>query len=217
MRMLKKKIKFILLDFDMTLIDSKPVALSTLELMKSEGLNIEGITIDRIFGQSIDENIDDILVRNSFMDRSCLKKMYLERLSEEYMHREILCEDSLLMLQKNGFVLGIVSNSSSIAIKKFLSKIENKNLKFVTVLGPEDKLSSSDSKSNLIFKALNDLNFESNETVYVGDHPNDMIQAKKTGILGIGITTGLHNKKELVDNGADFVIESLNDLENMFF
>jgi phosphoglycolate phosphatase len=48
-------------------------------------------------------------------------------------------------------------------------------------------------------------------TIYVGDHPGDMLSAVRAGARAVGVLTGHHTAAELIEAGADAVLESLID------
>jgi phosphoglycolate phosphatase len=48
-------------------------------------------------------------------------------------------------------------------------------------------------------------------TVYVGDHPADMMSAVRSGAHAVGVLTGAHSPAELIEAGADIVLKSLID------
>jgi phosphoglycolate phosphatase len=48
-------------------------------------------------------------------------------------------------------------------------------------------------------------------TVYVGDHPGDMMSAVGAGAHAVGVLTGSHSVAELTEAGADTVLKSLID------
>jgi phosphoglycolate phosphatase len=50
---------------------------------------------------------------------------------------------------------------------------------------------------------------EHGAAVYVGDTPPDMVAAGAAGAVAVGVTTGPHPRDELLDAGADVVLESL--------
>jgi len=54
-----------------------------------------------------------------------------------------------------------------------------------------------------------------NEVITVGDSVSDMESSKKAGSIPIGVTTGLHKKDQLLVSGAQYVIETLNELPNI--
>ncbi len=49
-------------------------------------------------------------------------------------------------------------------------------------------------------------------SVYVGDHPLDMLGAAAAGVPGVGVLTGSHGEQELRDAGAALVVPTLQDL-----
>lgn len=59
-----------------------------------------------------------------------------------------------------------------------------------------------------IYSALEKLGVSKEKSVYVGDSEVDCITAKNAGIPCIGVTWGFRSKEVLVDNGADFIINS---------
>lgn len=50
---------------------------------------------------------------------------------------------------------------------------------------------------------------EAGAAAYVGDHPADMLSAKAAEVLAIGVPTGGASRADLVDAGADVVLDSL--------
>jgi len=50
---------------------------------------------------------------------------------------------------------------------------------------------------------------EHRAVAYVGDTPPDMAAARAAGVIAVGVSTGPHSPGELVDAGADVVLESL--------
>ena len=46
-------------------------------------------------------------------------------------------------------------------------------------------------------------------SVYVGDHPADMAAARVAGVAAVGVLTGSHSARELVEAGADVVLADL--------
>lgn len=50
---------------------------------------------------------------------------------------------------------------------------------------------------------------EAGATAYVGDHPADMLSAKAADVRAVGVPTGGASAADLVDAGADVVLETL--------
>ena len=59
-----------------------------------------------------------------------------------------------------------------------------------------------------IYSALEKLGVSKEKSVYVGDSEVDCITAKNAGIPCIGVTWGFRSKEILLENGADYIINS---------
>ena len=59
-----------------------------------------------------------------------------------------------------------------------------------------------------IYKVLEKLGVSKEKAVYVGDSEVDCITAKNAGIPCIGVTWGFRSKEILLENGADYIINS---------
>ena len=78
---------------------------------------------------------------------------------------------------------------------------------FELVAGP-DPDDPSNQKSVLIARALRGLNLSAEDVVMVGDTRFDIIGAKEAGCRSIGVTYGYGTKEELVESGADYLVDS---------
>ena len=56
------------------------------------------------------------------------------------------------------------------------------------------------------------LELEKDEIYYVGDHINDIREAKKAGVKIISVTTGVFKAKDLLPYKPDLILSDLNDL-----
>lgn len=59
-----------------------------------------------------------------------------------------------------------------------------------------------------IYTALEKLGVSKDKAVYVGDSEVDCVTAKNAGIPCIGVTWGFRSKEILLENGADYIINS---------
>lgn len=64
----------------------------------------------------------------------------------------------------------------------------------------------------IVFDILSELKIEKHDTLYVGDSSVDMQTAKAGGLYGIGCSWGFRTKEELLENGADAIIDSPEEL-----
>lgn len=82
---------------------------------------------------------------------------------------------------------------------------------FETIIGP-DPSDPSNRKSALIKRALDALGLSAQEVVMVGDSRYDIIGAKEAGCASIGVTYGYGTREELVENEADRLADSPQEL-----
>jgi len=52
----------------------------------------------------------------------------------------------------------------------------------------------------------------SKSIIMIGDRQHDIIGAKETGIKSIGVTWGYGSREELTNNGADYIVDNLEEL-----
>lgn len=57
---------------------------------------------------------------------------------------------------------------------------------------------------------------ETDHAVMIGDRKYDIIGAKKTGLLSVGVLYGYGSESELKEAGADRIAETVSDLKNLF-
>lgn len=56
------------------------------------------------------------------------------------------------------------------------------------------------------------LNVEPEEVIFVGDSEPDILVAKNTKMLAVGVSWGFRNKEKLIENGADYILNAPIDL-----
>lgn len=67
-------------------------------------------------------------------------------------------------------------------------------------------------------RILEERGAEPTETCYIGDTCGDMREAAELGIPTIGVTWGgIHNREELKEAGADYIVDSMEELEELLF
>lgn len=66
---------------------------------------------------------------------------------------------------------------------------------------------------DMLYKAMDILNVNKDEIVYVGDSEVDIITAKNAGIKCISVSWGFKDKSFLIDNGAEVIVDTAAELE----
>ena len=106
--------------------------------------------------------------------------------------------------------LALITNSTRRQLKEVFPRrlLE----KFKTLITYED-IEKPKPDPQSLREALKELWVTKQEACFVGDTPSDMEAAARAGIMAIGIPTGLHSRQQLLEAGADLVVDSLDDLE----
>jgi len=125
-------------------------------------------------------------------------------------------EDVLIKFKENGFIIGIVSNTSGNRLKYFIDKF-NLNTYF-SVLISRDDTNYRKPDPYPIFAALGEikrvfkLSINKNDVYYVGDLPQDIQCAKNAGINSIALLSGHGTKESLEDSKPSFILEDIKDI-----
>jgi len=82
------------------------------------------------------------------------------------------------------------------------------------VIGPDPK-SKTTTKSDVVSYVIDRLGCDKNATVMVGDKHHDINGAKDNGIKSIGVLYGYGSKQELEESGADVIVDSVAELEEI--
>ena len=110
-------------------------------------------------------------------------------------------------LAKDNKLIIITSNTTK-AVKEFLN-IKNLNY-FEEVIGADKE--TSKVKKIIYIKSI----FKNYQYFYVGDTKGDIIEGKKAGIRTIAVTWGWHNIDKLKEQNLDYIVNSPQELINIF-
>ena len=70
-------------------------------------------------------------------------------------------------------------------------------------------------KDEVIAYALDKTGLDKGEVVMIGDRNHDILGAKANGVCSVGVLFGYGDREELESAGADFIIETVNDLKKL--
>ncbi len=108
-------------------------------------------------------------------------------------------------LKKQGIKAAVVTNKMNEAAQDIV-RIFFDGL-IGTTVGQIDGMAQKPQPDG-IYAALKKLGVSKEKAVYVGDSEVDCITAKNAGVPCIGVTWGFRDKSVLLENGADFIIET---------
>lgn len=151
-------------------------------------------------------------------DKSILAvEKYRERFSEIGLFENAVydgIEELLEELINKGKVLAIATSKPGIFTERILEKFTLKKY-FKVVVGSELDGTRND-KGEVIQEVIRQLDLSKDDlskTIMVGDRKHDIIGAKSCRIHSIGVKYGFAKENELELAGADYIVESVRELE----
>lgn len=209
-------IKLIIFDFDGTIVDTqKTIIVSKQETLRQMGLNVasEQACADTI-GMSAKIGFQKLCpgLSDDMIDL-CMKK-YREIFNEiKKIVPPVLFPNMIETLNKLKEKEIVCTIATSRGRKSLIEFLESMNIAqyFSYLLAAED---TTQLKPNAepVKKTLNDLSYNVENTLVVGDMPFDILMGKNAGAYTCGVTYGVSDKKRLLEVGADLVIENIIDL-----
>ena len=120
--------------------------------------------------------------------------------------------DMLTNIKKEGFKTAIVTNKADFAAQDLCKRMFGANIDFV--------VGSSDDRPNKpapdgVYYALEQLDSAIENTIFVGDADTDILTAKNAGLPSIGVLWGFRDREVIEEAGAEYIVESVNDLEKL--
>ncbi len=115
-------------------------------------------------------------------------------------------------LKKNGKVIALATSKPYVFAAKILDYFDI--TKYFDVVCGASLDGSINTKTDVIKKVLSELNNPPlDEVVMIGDREHDVYGARDCGIECIGIKVGYAEENELEDAGADYIIDTIEELE----
>jgi len=118
--------------------------------------------------------------------------------------------DTLTTLKNIGFMLGLITNAGSKAIKEALFRFNLTDIFDVTITRNDVLLFKPSGQG--ILAALSRLNIKKHEAVFVGDSVSDIMAARDAGIKVISVLGGQCTRSELLEHSPDYTIDSIGEV-----
>ena len=206
-------IKTVLFDLDGTLIQTPSAILKSFEIIFKSHLShvkVDQKTLSSFLGQSLFKTF------GLYVDH----EKEIEHLVSEYRKvSEALLKDgvkaypnarsTIEYLKQHRINVGVVTSKLRTVALKHIEMAGLSGL-FDVVIGYEDVIEHKPNPEPIL-KGMAMLQAHKDETVYIGDHENDMISAKKAGCLTCAVSYSLR-LEDMLKQFPDYVID---DLENV--
>lgn len=209
--------RLIALDFDGTIADSKHNIMYAVDkACKAMGVSTPKLSeIMQLTGLTLEDAIGQFHPTASPAERTKwaeLFRMYAEQENHKQMPPEVLFDnitETLDILNDNTTFLAVVTGKSRNGLH--ISLRTHNLTDYFTVTKTAD---DGPGKPNptVLLDAICELGVSPSDTVMVGDTTFDILTGKNAGVKTIGVSYGNHTVQQLLDAGADIIIDRFTDL-----
>ena len=209
-------IRLIIFDFDGTLGDTRGNIVTTMQMTIAE-LGLAGRTDDEC-ASKIGLPLD-----------GCFEALYPDESKETFQlcadtYRRIFQENLLLMepqvfprvketltaLNDMGYTLTIASSRCHKSLSELTHDL--KIAEFISYFVGADDVENAKPNPEPVLKTLTATGFNASQTLVVGDMNVDILMGLNAGAKTCGVTYGNGTKRELEEAGADYVIDTIDEL-----
>ena len=203
--------KFLIFDFDGTMIDSRDVIIQRYNEIadRDHYKKIDKLDVVTLSNLSIAERCRILHIPMYKIPSIALevRKQYKKDLPNLRIKDQVA--ELLYKLKTKGFRLGIISSNEKSNIMEFLKR--NDLDIFESVFSEKNIF----GKHHAIHKFIKKLNLEIGNTIYIGDEVRDIISCKKVSIKVIAVTWGYDSLPFLLENKPDFIAEHPEEILNI--
>lgn len=118
--------------------------------------------------------------------------------------------ETLFILKEQGFTITIASSRSHASLTELTKDMGISDC--VSYLIGADDVENAKPNPEPVLKTLAAMQFEASETLVVGDMAVDILMGVNAGTKTCGVTWGNGTRKELLEAGADYIIDSMEEL-----
>lgn len=214
--MLDMVCRHIIFDFDGTLGDTRHNIVVTLQTtMRDLGLEVRSVEeCVSTIGLTLE---DSFLTMYPTMSREeaqrCVayyRDIFYRSIDELMPQSFDGVHSTLAEFHRRGVTMSIASSRSTPSLILFMKNMGIADY-FCYTLG-SDSVSRHKPDPEPVNNTLTKLDLRSSEVVVVGDMPVDIAMARNASVRSVGVTYGNSSRSELMEAGADYVIDSIEEL-----
>ena len=209
-------IRLIIFDFDGTLGDTRRNIVTTMQMtIRETGLPARtdhectstiGLPLDGCFEALYpDESKDTILLCTD-----TYRRIFQENLQTMKPQVFPKVRETLLALKEQGLTLTIASSRWHKSLSELTHDLQI--AEYISYLVGADDVVKAKPDPEPVLKTLSAMGFKASEALVVGDMNVDILMGRNAGAKTCGVTYGNGTKQELEEAGADYLIDSIDEL-----
>jgi phosphoglycolate phosphatase len=212
-----RKVDLIIFDFDGTLVETGTDLTQAVNFMLKTLLLQERTEREIIsfVGDGINNLIEKALGQENAEHQEEALDIFTQYYSIHLLDNTKLCQYAEdVLINYTGKMMIIMTNKR---YKFTLAIAQGLNIEkyFVEIIGA-DSTPYRKPDQRIVYYILNKYGTAKEKTVIIGDGVNDIIVAKKSGILSCAYLNGLGKRQELLNLNADYYVENILDVNTLF-
>ena len=210
--------KLIILDFDGTLADTRGLIIMTMQQTIQE-LGLESRTDDQcaaMIGLPLKQAFTDLIPMTDAMGDLCVdtyRRIFNENNASYTIPAFPNVLETLRLLSQKGYTLTIASSRIHRSLMEFVEGMDLQEV-ICYVLGADDVLQAKPNPEPVL-KTLEKFGCTPDEALVVGDTWYDIEMGRRAGVRTCGVTYGNGSREELMNAGADFLMDDFGELESI--
>ncbi len=208
----------IIFDLDGTLLDTLDDLMSAVNYAlagngfplrtKDEIRSFVGNGIKVLMERALPSKQSDEIFDKCFADFNFYYKAHMEDKTAPYDG----INEMLKSVKDAGFKIAIVTNKVDYAAQDLCKRMFGVNVDLV--VGSVDGRPNKPAPDG-VYYALDELKSTKESAVFVGDADTDILTAKNAELVSIGVLWGFRDREVIEKEGAEYVVETVKDLENL--
>ena len=210
------KIRLIIFDFDGTLGDTRRNIVTTMQMTitelglpsrsDSECISTIGLPLYGCFETLYPDTDKEIIQQCT----DTYRRIFQENLQTIKPQTFPKVVETLYALKEQGFTLAIASSRSHDSLVELTQNLGISDV--ISYLIGADDLEKAKPNPEPVLNILAALGYDAEETLVVGDMSVDILMGVNAGAKTCGVTYGNGTKQELEEVGADYIINSFDEL-----
>ena len=209
-------IRLIIFDFDGTLGDTRRTIVTTMQMTiaclglpsrsDAECVSTIGLPLYGCF-ETLYPDTDKGTIRQC---TDTYRRLFQENLQTVRPQSFPKVTETLSALKQKGFALAIASSRNHASLVELTADLGISEL--ISCLTGADDVEKAKPDPEPVLSVLSALGYGASETLVVGDMNVDILMGARAGARTCGVTYGNGTRRELEEAGADYIIDSIDEL-----